>query len=995
MPAHALVDPARSTLVVDRTTVLADGTDSALVVITLVSTDGLPLPGQSIELAVTGSENVISAIAPTGSDGVTTTRIASTSVETKVLSATVTGDEPVVLADMPAVEFTTGPPAKLVFATQPTSVVAGEPLGSVDVRLEDAAGHVLTNVFDTVTLELDTTPNHATLEGTIAASLIAGTATFTNLVVNRPGQGLRIKGKTSSMVTGLSDAFVVVPGIPSAGSSLAIAPPQAVADGGHALGVVVTIRNQFGAPIPGMSVALQPSGIGNRIIASDSATDRFGRVTATWTSTVAEPKTITATAGAVVLSGNATFSAPTCAMAFPGPSIQVNADDDDANIIADIDGDGLQDFVLLRFNQFATMRGRGDGTFEEPVTYAGPPDYFTHAIAAADVDDDGDLDLLIGAPLRLMLYKNDGTGAFTSSAPIAVGTPSAVGVADFDGDHLLDIAVRTHRVATLRGHGDGTFDAAIDYNVGTDSASFYPQIATTDLDGDGNLDLVTTALTNQLVVMLGNGNGQFQTPVTVAVPYSDGDLAIGDYDGDSAIDVISPNAGLGGLRFLKGNGNGTFMPPVQLGGPTGTRARAVDFDGDGNLDVIMATGRYSETSIAILLGNGNGTFAPERRFAAAYPTDHLTGLHVVDLNGDARNDIVTSFDFTSLPAHHIETLLGSADLVLGPEIIDPGARVEAFVGDFDENGTLDLVAEDSQTLELGVLLRAANGTLAAAPRVPGGNGRVGAVADLDNDGHLDLVTFDGSVVRGLRGNGDGTLRAPVLSSVGAGATTMTTGDFDADGNLDLALGSSTAKSITIALGTGTGTFVPGSSYSGVDPVHAATGDLDGDNDVDLVVASYGAVSVFLGDGTGTFIAGPAYGVPTHRHVAIADVNNDGDLDLLLASDYELSLLLGNGDGTFAPVIGLDVGMRMSSVDAAHMDPDGIVDLVGLANNELVVFRGLGGGMFAPPLRYASGLQFSRGVVRDFDADGRVDVLVPDQLGPGFVMLMNRGCPALP
>ena len=693
---------------------------------------------------------------------------------------------------------------------------------------------------------------------------------------------------------------------------------------------------------------------------------------------------------------------------------------------ADLDGDGNRDLLIVGdslSSPTATLYlGDGEGGFS--VTNADLDGVLGGSSSIADVDGDGNLDLLITGPEdatfdspAATLYLGDGQGEFSEAnaglSGVNIGSSSSI--ADVDGDGNQDLLItgtedpyQNPPTATLYlGDGQGGFSVA---NAGLTGVGGFGGSSTSiaDVNGDENLDLLITGANASnsptATLYLGDGNGNFTEAGAGLTGVALGSTSIADVDGDGNQDLLIAGFAQNGptATLYLGDGEGGFeAADTGLTGVGDSSTSVADLYGDGDLDLLITGGAplTSNASSARLYINPATQTPPNKapQFAQTFSYDRplapgLTLRRTIeagDLDGDSLS-IQRASGPSSVSVNHPG--YGVAEFNFSPTRNQGGSVASFSIEARDPDGATDTF---SRSVDIPPVVAALSDNLVDV------NGGSTSVADVDGDGNQDLLITgfsqdyqDGRTTTLYLGDGQGSFtEADADLKDTDGATSIA--DVNGDEHKDLLItGSDTSGTVTatLYLGDGQGEFTEANAgLTGVEFGSTSIADVNEDGHQDLLITGRNAdynptTSLYLGDGQGGFSKTEAGMTDVDGPTSVADVNEDGHKDFLISGitasrTATSTLYLGDGQGGFSKAnAGLTSIGDLGSHSMADVDEDGSLDLlitggVGGNNPTATLYLGDGKGGFSKANAGLTEVFASASSIADFDGDGNQDLLI--------------------
>ncbi len=322
--------------------------------------------------------------------------------------------------------------------------------------------------------------------------------------------------------------------------------------------------------------------------------------------------------------------------------------------------------------------------------------------------------------------------------------------------------------------GTGEFSDFGAFGVGSNPSS----INAGDFNGDGNVDiLVANQADDTLTLRLGIGNGSFHEGTIISTGDNPTSVKSSDFNNDGILDIATLNTFDNEVNIYFGHGDGTFTSASTLiSDPNSTTLLAEDLNNDGYADIIM--GGYNDT-LELFINNRNGTFA-ESTLTAPLPLGEATFISVADFNGDGNVDIATGGDFDL----SIAVISGNGDGTFNTaaSYSTNGVIVNLEAADLNNDGHIDLISDRD------ILLNDGEGNFGTAQSYASGTHVDIVVGDFNGDGMKDIGAANfGNSFNTYIGNGDGSFDLLEVYTTGANSQRIITSDLNNDGVLDLGL----------------------------------------------------------------------------------------------------------------------------------------------------------------------------------------------------------------
>ncbi|MGD9724414.1 MAG: FG-GAP-like repeat-containing protein [Pirellulales bacterium] len=507
------------------------------------------------------------------------------------------------------------------------------------------------------------------------------------------------------------------------------------------------------------------------------------------------------------------------------------------------------------------------------------------SVFAADVDGDGDMDVLSASLLddKIAWYENDGSQNFTAHTIItAADGGQSVFAADMDGDGDTDVLSASYnddKIAWYENDGSQNFTA---HTIST-AANGAVSVFAADVDGDGDMDVLSASLLDDKIAWYENDGSQNFTAHTITTAADRAwSVFAADVDGDGDMDVLSASYFDDKIAWYENDGSQNFTAhTISTAANSAVSVFAADVDSDGDMDVLSA----SDDKIAWYENDGSQNFTPQTITTAA---NGGWSVFAADVDGDGDMDVLSASYFDSKIAWYEND---GSQYFTPRTITNSAAGVRGvFAADMDGDGDTDVLSASIYDNKIAWYENDGSQTFIAHTISTTANSAHSVfAADVDGDGDTDVLSasvFDDKIAW-YENDGSQNFTAHTITTTADGARSVFAADVDGDGDTDVLSASANDNKIAWYENDGSQNFTAhtiSTAANGAFSVFAA--DVDGDGDTDVLSASPhdDKIAWYENDGNQNFTAHTiSTAADWAASVFAADLDGDGDTDVLSAS----------------------------------------------------------------------------------------------------------------
>lgn len=608
--------------------------------------------------------------------------------------------------------------------------------------------------------------------------------------------------------------------------------------------------------------------------------------------------------------------------------------------VGDFDGDGFIDIASIdaEENILVWYKNMGNQTFSDPILIANEVDK-SKKIIASDIDNDGKMDLVLSVDNNLLFFKGEGNGTWLPPKTIIPNVPfDKFIISDLNGDNLKDIVFFRGSCAHLI---YSTQSAGVNFvtEVIVDDKSCFFDLVSTDLDGDGDQDLIASRFNvNSDIELLcfKNENSNFsKTPVIISTAdYRTNELIANDVDDDGDIDLVGATNSK--IILYRNEGVNNFeLEIITDKTDLATGVFFADLDNDDDMDLLSCSAFDSKVSWYENFETNN--FSEQRNIT--YNVDRVSDLHYGDLNNDGLIDVIS---------------------------VNGISNVVGWYKNLGEN----------KFSHLKTILQDYDGA------------KIAEIVDVNNDGFADIISGGSPDVLLFKNNGNETFTemGSIYQPTVQGPNNIVSEDIDDDGDLDILLTYSLDCRIQMLSNDGDGAFNLVKTIevcpNNILDLKFADADSDGLKDIFYLTVGNQSVGYYKNEGNFNFstpngISGSPYGF---GNIDVADMNNDGLVDLISYTHIynEFALYQNLGNGNFGPQVILPTNSRIQNFALGDIDQDGWQDIVAAnsqSNNGIDWYKNNGDITFSLQPRFGDNESAWEVHLVDMDNDADLDILV--------------------